>query len=77
MAAARKINVTFRIDDAKLHVTIDPEALPDHPERRRPAVRMKTRAVGLDFNPGWVGIAAVEKLGIPPTSTRRGRSTGH
>lgn len=65
LAAARKINVTFRIDDSRLHVTVDPEDLPDHPERRRPALRMATRAVGLDLNPGWVGIAAVENNGDP------------
>lgn len=65
LAAARKINITFRIDDHKLHVTVDPADLPDHPERRRPARRMATRAVGLDLNPGWIGIAAVENSGDP------------
>jgi hypothetical protein len=65
LAAERKINVTFRIDDAKLHVTIDPEDLPEHPERRRPALLMKSRAVGLDLNPGWIGIAAVENVVDP------------
>lgn len=63
--AAARINVTFRIDDARLHVTVDPEDLPEHPQRRRPALRMATRAVGLDLNPAWVGIASVENSGAP------------
>ncbi|MBR0898945.1 hypothetical protein JQ616_28650 [Bradyrhizobium tropiciagri] len=65
LAAEKRINLTFGLDDHKLHVTLDPDDLPDHPERRRPALRMKTRAVGLDLNPAWVGIAAVENVGDP------------
>lgn len=30
LGAAEKINLTFRIDDAKLHVTVDPDELPAH-----------------------------------------------
>jgi hypothetical protein len=56
----------LRLDDHKLHVTMDPDDLPDHPERRRPALRMKTRAIGLDLNPGWIGIAAVDNV-VDPT----------
>jgi IS605 OrfB family transposase len=61
----KKINLTFRIDDHRLRVTLDPDDLPNHPEQRRPALRMKTRAVGLGLNPGWIGIAAVENVVHP------------
>jgi IS605 OrfB family transposase len=65
LAAAKKINLTFRIDDTKLHVTLDPADLPDHPERKRPVGGMLSRAIGVDLNPNWIGIAAVENSGDP------------
>ncbi|WP_456718101.1 hypothetical protein [Bradyrhizobium sp. USDA 4350] len=65
LAAAKKINITFRIDDAKLHVTVDPEDLPDHPERRRPVKAIAGRAVGVDLNPSWIGIAVAENTTDP------------
>lgn len=49
------------IQAGKLHVTVDPEDLLGHQKCKRPALRMATPAVGLDLNPGWIGIAAVEK----------------
>lgn len=63
LAAARKINLTFRIDGHKLHVTPDPDDFPDHRERKQPVGGMLSRAVGLDLNPNWIGIAGVESTG--------------
>lgn len=60
LAAAKKINVTFRIDAKKLHVTVNPDDLPDHPERMRPVAAIGGRAVGIDLNPNWIGLVAVE-----------------
>jgi len=60
LAAEKKINITFRIDNTKLHVTINPDDLPDHPERRRPLKIVAGRAVGIDLNPNFVGISAVQ-----------------
>nr|WP_250807469.1 hypothetical protein [Neorhizobium tomejilense] len=65
LAAARKINVTFRIDGKKLHVTVDPQDLPDHPERRRPVAATKGRALGIDLNPSSIGVTAVANAGDP------------
>jgi len=65
LAAAKKINLTFRIDDKRLHVTVDPQDLPKHPERKRPALRMSNRAVGIDLNPSYIGLAVVENAGDP------------
>ncbi len=65
LAAAKKINLTFRIDDERLHVMIDPADLPDHPERRKPAKTVPGRAVGIDLNPCWIGLSAVENTGDP------------
>ena len=59
LAADKQINVMFRIDSTHLHVTIDPMDLPNHPERRRPLVALPGRAVGIDLNPGSIGVAAV------------------
>ncbi len=63
LAATKKINVTFRIDDHRLHVTIDPEDLPDHPERRRPMKELSGRCIGIDLNPARIGLSAVENAG--------------
>ena len=65
LAAAKKINITFRIDDAKLHVIINPQDLPNHPERRRPLTASAGRAVGIDLNPSWIGIAVAENTTDP------------
>jgi hypothetical protein len=63
LAADKKINLTFRIDANRLHVTIDPDDLPDHPQRRRSVSAVQGRALGIDLNPNWIGIAAVENKG--------------
>lgn len=63
LAAAKRINVTFRLDAEKLHVTVDPSELPAHPERRRPAASVPGRALGIDLNPSWIGMAVVENVG--------------
>jgi IS605 OrfB family transposase len=76
LAAAKKINVTFRIDATKLHVTVDPQDLPDHPERRRPLVALKGRAIGIDLNPGSIGITAVENA-TDPTSVEQTQVLEH
>jgi hypothetical protein len=65
LATEKRINVTFRIDSERLHVTVDPMDLPRHPERRRPVKIVPGRAVGVDLNPGWIGLAAVENLHDP------------
>lgn len=59
LAAAKKINLTFRIDSHKLHVTVDPADLPDHPERRVPVRPVAGRALGIDLNPQFVGLSVV------------------
>lgn len=38
---------------------------PVHPEWRDPVPTVKTRAIGLDLNPQWVGISVVEVSGDP------------
>ena len=60
LAAEKKINVTFRIDDTRLHVTVDPEDLPDHPQRKRPVSALSCRAIGIDLNPAWIGLSGIE-----------------
>jgi hypothetical protein len=59
LAATKKINITFRLDDKKLYITIDPQDLPNHPQRRRPVRVLPGRSLGIDLNPNWIGIAAV------------------
>jgi IS605 OrfB family transposase len=63
LAAAKKINLTFRIDDERLQVTFDPADLPEHPERRKPVKILPGRAVGIDLNPCWIGLSAIENAG--------------
>jgi IS605 OrfB family transposase len=63
LAVERKINLTFRLDSAKLHVTLDPDDLPDHPQRRRPIRALPGRALGIDLNPNWIGLAAASNCG--------------
>ncbi|MGV2180777.1 hypothetical protein ACQZ5I_28495 [Rhizobium sp. 16-556-2B] len=65
LAAQKKINLTFRIDDSRLHVTVDANDLPQHPQRRIPVRLVKGRALGIDLNPNWIGLAAVEKTSNP------------
>lgn len=63
LAAEKKINVTFKLDSKKVHVTVDPADLPEHPERRRPVRAVAGRALGIDLNPASIGLAAVENTG--------------
>jgi len=63
LAAAKKINLTFRLDSEKLHVTLDPEDLPDHPQRCRTVRPMPGRALGIDLNPNWIGLAVSSNCG--------------
>jgi IS605 OrfB family transposase len=65
LASEKKINVMFCLDDEKLHVTFDPEDLPDHPQRRRPVRPFAGRSLGIDLNPNWIGIAVAENVGDP------------
>ena len=65
LAAAKQINVMFRVDATHLHVTIDPMDLPDHPERRRPVQSLPGRAIGIDLNPGSIGVAAIRNDADP------------
>jgi hypothetical protein len=60
LASLKKINVMFRIDQEKVHITIDPVDLPQHPERRSPVRSVKGRAVGIDLNPESIGVSVVE-----------------
>ncbi|TLX16668.1 hypothetical protein [Rhizobium sp. MHM7A] len=60
LASLKKINVMFRIDQKKLHITVDPVDLTAHPERRSSVRAVKGRAVGIDLNPESIGVSAVE-----------------
>ncbi len=49
-------NVTVQVDDESVHVTFDPTAVADHPERKAPAGPLVPgRALGIDRNPNAVG----------------------
>ncbi len=63
LAAAKKINLTLRLDNDKVHVTLDPEDLPDHFQRRRPVRPLPGRALGIDMNPNWIGLAVASNRG--------------
>lgn len=76
LAASKKINITFRLDDKKLHVTIDPQDLPNHPQRRRPVRALPRRSLGIDLNPNWIGVAAVENT-VDPASLAETRLLEH
>lgn len=65
LAADKRINVMFRIDATHLHVTIDPLDLPDHPECKAPVLALAGRSVGIDLNPGCIGVAAIENRARP------------
>ena len=65
LAGEKKINLTFRMDSRKLHITIDPEDLPHHPQRRPAVIAKRGRCLGIDLNPNWIGIAAVENIRDP------------
>lgn len=60
LAAAKAINLTFRLDAGRLHVTLDPSDLPAHPERLSPVPTLAGRTLGIDLNPDWIGLSVVE-----------------
>jgi len=60
---ADRINVSYSISDTHISVTFDPTDLPDHPQRRRPIRAMKGRALGIDLNPNWIGLAVASNCG--------------
>jgi IS605 OrfB family transposase len=57
LAFEKKINLTFRLNDETLHVTFDPDDLPNHPQRRHPIRAIPGRALGIDLNPNWIGLS--------------------
>lgn len=78
LAAAKAINLTFRLDASRLHVTLDPADLPDHPERLAAVPSVAGRALGIDLNPDWIGLSVVEvSEGDDPTDLRQARLLDH
>jgi hypothetical protein len=61
-AEADRINVGYAINDTHVSVTFDPTDLPNHPQRRRPVVPTKGRALGIDLNPNWIGVAVAANV---------------
>jgi IS605 OrfB family transposase len=62
---AQRINVSYFIGDTHVSITFDPGDLPDHPQRRRPVVSKKGRALGIDLNPNWIGLAVASSAENP------------
>ena len=60
-----RINVTFSIDETHVTIMIDPQDLPQHPERRSAIPRVLRRSLGIDLNPNWIGLSVVENKGNP------------
>lgn len=60
-----RINVSYAIDERFVSITFDPEDLPDHPERRTPVQPRKGRALGIDLNPNWIGMAVIDNTTDP------------
>ena len=78
LAAAKAINLTFRLDGTRLHVTLDPADLPAHPERLAPVSAVPGRALGIDLNPDWIGLSVVEVAdSADPTDLRHARLLDH
>ena len=65
LAADKKINLTFKLDGKRLHMTVDYNDLPNHPQRRRPVEALPCGCLGIDLNPSWIGIAAAENRSDP------------
>lgn len=59
-ASAGLANVTFQVDDERVHVTFDPRAVPEHPERRKPVAFVPGRVLGIDRNPNAIGGAVLD-----------------
>jgi len=62
--AAGEIALTFRINDKRLLLSVDPADLPEHPERKRPVLRMTSRAVGVDLTPSKLSRVAGRALAL-------------
>jgi IS605 OrfB family transposase len=60
---AHRINVSYFVGDTHVSITFDPNDLPNHPQRRRPVVPKKGRALGIDLNPNWIGLAVASNGG--------------
>ncbi|WP_331303610.1 hypothetical protein [Methylobacterium oryzae] len=48
-------NVTIKVDDERVHVTFDPAAVAEHPERKPPTAFVPGRVLGIDRNPNALG----------------------
>jgi len=72
LAADKKINLTFKLDGKRLHMTMDYNDLPNHPQRRRPVAALPGRCLGIDLNPNWIGIAAAENRDDPTSLSATG-----
>lgn len=78
LAAAKAINLTFRLDATRLHVMLDPAELPAHPERLAPFAAVAGRALGIDLNPDWIGLSVIEvPESLDPTNLRNARLLDH
>ncbi len=78
LAAAKGINLTFRLDATHLHVTLNPSDLPTHPERVASVPAVPGRALGIDLNPDWIGLSVVEVAeSADPTDLRHARLLDH
>lgn len=78
LAADKAINITFRLDDERLHVSFDPAELPGHPERLAPVDVVPGRALGIDLNPDWIGLSVVEVApGSDPADLRNVKLLDH
>jgi IS605 OrfB family transposase len=56
----QRINVSYSIGDSHLSITFDPLDLPLHPQRLRPVKAQRGRALGIDLNPNWIGLAVAQ-----------------
>lgn len=59
---AQRINVSYSIGDTHISITFDPSDLPNHPQRRRPVTAKMGRALGIDLNPNWIGLAVASNV---------------
>ena len=78
LAAEKAVNLTFRLDDERLHVSFDPADLPAQPERLQPVAMVPGRALGIDLNPDWIGLSVVEVAeGADPSDLRNAELLDH
>ncbi|MEE7490410.1 hypothetical protein [Methylobacterium oryzae] len=60
LASLGVLNVTVQVDDDSVHVTFDPLAVADHPERMAPTAFVLDRALGIDRNPNAIGATVLD-----------------